>query len=652
MPWGERVAKFLFIIFFVISAGCSAEKVSNRIDEDMLRCGNERRPASHEWLAPTNLQDFVGFDKLPQLEVEKIEESRTLGQVAITRKGCLLTSTPRTGDVFIVKAEKLRAVVSGTTATSRRIEFVKNEPQYFVTIDSPKRQFSSLDSIPLAASTELILKHCFRKLKSPTNDCLDAQGLSLWNNPAYRDNDGVIGPLPDESGDYRLYVLGRDIFDQSNVFTFDLEINNTEPEVKPDFASPLRQVRFQKHDGFMVDADYKLGFNTNKPLNQLTIRYCLMSVLDSSARLPEKCQGLDQTQFDAFNPQRFQPGFWAIQYQVEDLAGNRSPWSTQYLLIRQECEATDLSQFPIPFCTHVRGSLLSSILLQEVPVEAFRYLVEVDGRLEITANSNMESWVEPFENLRSVGSLILIGNGIKSLSMFHSLRIIRDSLEIKNNIFLQDLTGFEGLQSIPKNLVIQDNSDLETLAGLESLRSIGGRLSLLGISKLRDISALKNLRNLVDLEIRQQEYLEDLGDLSQLQEIQTLILDELPLLKNLLALSQLQRVESITLQNLKQLQDLGGLESIRNIRNETNIKDNPRLKDLSALGGVQNFCYLNIVNNDALEKLFSPSEGSPWASILQLEVSNNDRLCGNLDGFFPLEGNPHVRTIEGNCKRP
>ncbi len=617
----------------------------------MLRCGNERRPASDEWLTPTNLPDFVGFDKLAQLEVLRLDQTRKLSEVAVTRKGCLLTSTPAAGDVFIVKAEKLKAVLDGSTSTLKQIDFIKDEPQYFVTIDSPKRQFSSLDSIPLAASTELSLKHCFRKLESPINECLDADGLSLWDNPAYRENDASIRSLPEESGDYRLYVLGRDIFDQSSVFTFDLEINNTQPDVKPDFVSPLRQVHFQKKDGFIVDADYKLGFNTNKPLNQLTIRYCFRSSLDPSANLPAACQDEKQLQFDAFNPQRFQPGFWVIQYQVEDLAGNRSPWSLQYLLVRQECEATDLNQFPIPFCTHVRGSLLSSILLQEVPVDAFRYLVEIDGRLEITAHSNLENWEEPFENLRSVGSLVLIANAIPSLKMFHNLKSIRDSLEIKNNIFLKDLSGLEGLQSIPKNLTIQDNGELESLKGLDSLRSIGGRLSLLGISKLRDISALRNLRNLVDLEIRQQEFLEDLGDFSQLLEVQNLILDELPLLKNLRAFARLERVENITLQNLGQLLDLGGLESVRHIRGETNIKNNPSLKDLSALRGVEDFCFFNIINNDSLEKLFSPADGSRWASILQLEVSDNDKLCGNLDGFFPLEGNLHVRSIEGNCKR-
>jgi hypothetical protein len=67
---------------------------------------------------------------------------------------------------------------------------------------------------------------------------------------------------------------------------------------------------------------------------------------------------------------------------------------------------------------------------------------------------------------------------------------------------------------------------------------------------------------------------------------------------------------------------------------------------------VENFCYLNIINNDALEKLFTPAQGSSWASILQVEVSDNEKLCGNLDAFFPLEGNLHVRKIEGNCKRP
>ncbi len=631
--------------------GCSSERVSNRLDEEMLRCGNERRPGSDEWLTPTNLPEFVGFDKLAELEVLKFDQTRKFSEVAVTRKGCLLTSTPTPGDVFIVKAEKLKAVLDGSTSTLKRIEFLKDEPQYFVTIDSPKRQFSSLDSIPLAASTELSLKHCFRKLESPVNACLDADGLSLWDNPAYRENDASIPRLPEESGDYRLYVIGRDIFDQSSVFTFDLEINNTQPDVKADFASPLRQVRFQKKDGYMVDADYKLGFNTNKPLNQLTIRYCLRSSLDPSANLLPECEGEKQLQFDAFNPQRFQPGFWAIQYQVEDLAGNRSPWSLQFLLVRQACEATDLNQFPIPFCTHVRGSLLSSILLQEVPVDAFRYLVEIDGRLEITAHSNLENWEEPFENLQSVGSLVLIANAIPNLKMFHNLKNIRDSLEIKNNIFLKDLSGLEGLQSIPKNLAIHDNSELESLKGLESLRSVGGRLSLLGLSKLRDISALKNLRNLVDLEIRQQEFLEDLGDFSQLSEIQNLILDELPALKNLRAFSRLQRVENITLQNLGQLRDLEGLESVRHIRGETNIKNNPSLKDLTALRGVEAFCFFNIINNDSLEKLFSPADGSRRASILQLEVSNNDQLCGNLDEFFPLEDNLHVRTIEGNCKR-
>lgn len=645
-----NVARLFLIVSVVILVGCGAEKVSNRVDKEMLLCGNESRPAAHEWLSPTNLPDFVGFDKLAQLEVLRLDKSRKFSEVAVTRKGCLLTSPPSAGDVFIVKAEKLKAVLDGSTASAKRLEFLKDEPQYFVTIDSPKRQFSSLDSIPLAATTELSLKHCFRKLESPVNDCLDEGGLSLWENPAYRETGDSIQELPAESGDYRLYVLGRDIFDQSSVFTFDLEINNTRPDIKPDFVSPLRQVQFQQQDGFMVDADYKLGFSSNKPLNQLTIRYCFRSGLDPAVVLPTACQGAEQLQFDAFNPQRFQPGFWAIQFQVEDLAGNRSPWSLQYLLVKQECEAADLNQFPVPFCTHIRGSLLSSILLQEVPVEAFRYLVEVDGRLEITANSDLENWVEPFENLRSVGSLVLIGNAIKSLTIFHKLRTIRDSLELKSNIFLKDLSGLEGLQSIPKNLAIHDNSDLESLKGLESLRSVGGRLSILGISKLRDISGLRNLRNLVDLEIRQQEYLEELGNFSQLREVQNLILDELPILNDLRGFSQLQRVENITLQNLGRLRNLQGLESVRHIRGETNIRNNPSLQDLTALRGVEDFSFFNIVNNDSLVKLFSPAEGSNWPSILLLEVSDNDSLCENLDVFFPLDENLHVRKIEGNCK--
>jgi hypothetical protein len=94
------------------------------------------------------------------------------------------------------------------------------------------------------------------------------------------------------------------------------------------------------------------------------------------------------------------------------------------------------------------------------------------------------------------------------------------------------------------------------------------------------------------------------------------------------------------------------LESLRQARNETNTQDNPKLKNLSALRHVEAFCYLNIINNDALDSLFEPLEGSNWASALALKVTNNDRLCGKLDDFFPLDPNSHVRTIENNCLNP
>jgi hypothetical protein len=111
----------------------------------------------------------------------------------------------------------------------------------------------------------------------------------------------------------------------------------------------------------------------------------------------------------------------------------------------------------------------------------------------------------------------------------------------------------------------------------------------------------------------------------------------LPGLENFRGVSRLERVESITLQNLEQIRDLHGLESIKHIRSKASIKDNPRLENLSALRGVEAFCDLHIISNDAL------------ASILFIEITENDRLCENLDDFFPPEMNLHVRSIADNC---
>lgn len=274
-------------------------------------------------------------------------------------------------------------------------------------------------------------------------------------------------------------------------------------------------------------------------------------------------------------------------------------------------------------------------------------------------------------NLQSVGSYLSIvgNNALQDLAGLSQLTSV-GYLDIRGNNNLRSLHGLSGLKEIigPQTptcgcLVrwsyIADNASLENLDGLSDLTEVVGNFRIEHNASLHNTTGLSNLSLMGGaLGIRHNPSLADIGSFPDLSSVGgALIIEYNPLLTSLNGFSNVSSVgaDLIIVAN-SSLQSLEGLSNISSVGAWLGVHDNASLKSLDGILNIKQVKHIDIINNDALEKI----EGFNYLKFLEgsLNVIDNNSLT-KIEGFQSLKSisgdflvlfNPYLKVVEGLSK--
>lgn len=223
---------------------------------------------------------------------------------------------------------------------------------------------------------------------------------------------------------------------------------------------------------------------------------------------------------------------------------------------------------------------------------------------------------------------------IQSLVGLAQLTSITQSLEIRNNRALTQLSGLEQLSTIGGNLLLLNNSSLQSLEGLSALEKINGSFRIANDAELRELNGLQQLDTIgQDFSLVSNSSLVKLSGLDSLSWIggQFSILSN-PALTSLNGLSQLQDVGGVLqIYNNPMLQSLHALERLQTVGSDLIIDQNIQLSGLNGLSTLSSVGgFLQIVNNDKLTNVTSLSNLREINGLLQVY---NNPLLSNLIGI-------------------
>ncbi|SRX55591.1 cadherin repeat domain-containing protein [Aequorivita sp. CIP111184] len=322
-------------------------------------------------------------------------------------------------------------------------------------------------------------------------------------------------------------------------------------------------------------------------------------------------------------------------------------------------------------------------------------------------------------NYTQIDGLLLIGhpdeNGttdITDLSPLHSIGIVNNSLQIKNNTVLtttvglnvnfilgqiaiytnpslESIKGFENIISIPgifisNNEVLTDVSGLSQITQIEynfqiilcpalpdidwlqNLTEIGNGISLIGCNSIRNINALSNLRNFTDaygsIRIQNNTSLENLDGLQYFSDdIAFLDIIGNTALQNIQGLENIGVFQELAINNNESLQSLDGLGAITAVNNGIEIRNNNSLTDLQGINNLERAGNSFLVQDN--ESLTSLNGLEGLESFVYIRCYNNMLLTDfctlrsvltlHSNFGFIAESNAYNPTkqdiIDGNC---
>jgi hypothetical protein len=210
---------------------------------------------------------------------------------------------------------------------------------------------------------------------------------------------------------------------------------------------------------------------------------------------------------------------------------------------------------------------LSAQLLQHICASGCNAF---SGTLEVVSGSR--TFLEPLDGVRRAHRLLLEGTRVADLSFFGGLQAVDAELKVLSAHELTDLRGLESLVSVGADqeyrliaLDIQLNRKLRTLRGLESLTFIGNRaesLQVLNNPALKEVQ-LDKLRHVEgSLNITANPVLEVIAGMNELEEI---------------GLNALDGHGTFAIGNNEQLRRITGFQSLRKVKGNVIIRNNPRL---------------------------------------------------------------------------
>ena len=283
-----------------------------------------------------------------------------------------------------------------------------------------------------------------------------------------------------------------------------------------------------------------------------------------------------------------------------------------------------LNQFPIdnPNCTIIEGDLaIEGFWIDDL--SPLSNIIEIQGNFTHYYNAYLYDFIG-LENLTKVGGTFRVANSkIQQFIGLEHLESIGGNFELEMNNSWLNLNGLEKLKSIGGNLILGEdgykgNPYLHSIEGLMNVEKIGGHLKIYGSDSLKDLTglekidsvfgniiigsttgpmpSLKSLDGLDNLtfvggrfEIDSCSVLQDITALSNIKEIQgKLIFWRIDSLKDISALGQLENLGALEMFRLPVLQNLEGLEKIETLEELSLFY----LDSLSSLVGLNNLNFV------------------------------------------------------------
>jgi hypothetical protein len=226
-----------------------------------------------------------------------------------------------------------------------------------------------------------------------------------------------------------------------------------------------------------------------------------------------------------------------------------------------------------------------------------------------------------------------------------------NSLAIRNNPKLINLTALQDIAHIATRLQISDNASLTDLSGLQNIAEVGQAVTITNNLRLKTLTGLDQLESTALMIVADNaalERLQGLGNLSQVSS--SLMIYYNPSLPSLAGLDSLQSAGSLTLYSNAALRSLEGMEQLHTVE-KLDIAGNPLLTSLAGLNQVQSLAEGWIINNATLQSVTGLDS---LTAAGDLRVQSNPALT-SLEGLRSLENsttliihdNKALTTLEG-----
>lgn len=291
---------------------------------------------------------------------------------------------------------------------------------------------------------------------------------------------------------------------------------------------------------------------------------------------------------------------------------------------------------------HVSGELSLVNCDQLSNIDSLSHLNYI-ASIEIADNLSLQN-INGLSQLNSKMSYIYINDNdvLESLSPLSNLLGLRQILEIINNPLLTNLNGLNSIDSAFADIRIENNNSLTSLSGLNNLHFVSETFTIKNNQYLTDISQLSNLTMTPyyysSLVIEDNEVLSSLNGLQSLTALGSLKINGNNALSNLIGLENLETIQlSLSISNNGGLTSLGALINLNFVGSGFGINNNDALVSLEGLNNAtfsnSGITGINILGNQnltscSIQNVCSFIDNSnEW----QYDISDNASGCDNED---------------------
>ncbi len=280
--------------------------------------------------------------------------------------------------------------------------------------------------------------------------------------------------------------------------------------------------------------------------------------------------------------------------------------------------------------------------------------------------------------VKSFGSLEVIGNEMQFLTGPPELEEIKGNFILSENTQLRFLLGFEMLKTIGLDLVIENNPSIDDFRGLSELSELGGQFifnqnaaaqRLPPVNKLsqlnngvviKDNQLLYNIENLVnvttftgDVVIENNDWLQDVRGIGRINQADNIIIKDNGRLRTMNSFHVIERINNDFILENNELGAIHNPNKLTYIGGDLIIKDHPnmiRIDSLTSLSHVRG--NIQIQNNPLVDYIALPGLDSIGGDLIikNHAALTNTRGWSNLKkigGDLIFEDTKEVRRWRG-----